>query len=387
MSSAKLDAHQPIWESSRRPLHPKCVWVESFGASGTLNGGHRHFIFDYNLTAPDRLRNETTSLTGSLHSPSSFDKIESFDALETKLMSLSIVGSSDKAQTDRVFNSLDDRSQMSDFSSEKEILTSFDSTDEEQLLESIELPKEMSSTPSIKHITNEIDSNKNLLAERVLQWLDLAGGRNHHISTKRSENIGKILHSSKRRSVTAKESRKISDLNDDGQQMGNKRREPIRQLSMTFNDEPIKESSDCINRNVVSLSFIDLFPTTYKCSRKFLSLRRPKMITDRLEPLDLQTTLPLKSTKKSAKHFSGRYKPKRLEYFDDQYSSIIQRQILETSCNTQAAKRQLIIFMPSLAKRCLVVNDAGDGDKMSTLVSPKSERDNESSYSYRLAST
>ncbi|XP_031637280.1 uncharacterized protein LOC116349820 [Contarinia nasturtii] len=378
MSSIKLDgpSNQPIWESSRRPLHPKCVWIESFGATGTLNGGHRHFIFDYNLSTTDRLRNETASLT--IQSPSSLDKMESFDALETKMMSLSIVGSSDKMQNDRVFNSLEDRSQMSDFSSDKEILTnSFESTDEEPLAES--MPKEMPSTPSFKRITNEIDSNKNLLAERVLQWLDLAAGRNH-TSTKQSEYIGKLLHTSKRRSVTAKESRKQNDLDLDDAQVGTKRRESIRQLSMTFNEEsPIKESSQCLNSNIVSLSFIDLFPTTYKCSRKFLSLRRPKTLNDRLEPLDLQISLPLKpNAKKSTKHFGGRFKTKRLEYFDDQYSSIIQRQILETSCNTQVAKRQLHIFMPNLPKRCLVVND---GDKMSTLVSPKSGQDSESCYS------
>lgn len=39
MTSAKLEStvvHKPIWESSRRPLHPKCVWIESSGASRAM---------------------------------------------------------------------------------------------------------------------------------------------------------------------------------------------------------------------------------------------------------------------------------------------------------------------------------------------------------------
>lgn len=374
-----MDSHHPIWESSRRPLHPKCVWIESFGRSGGINGGHRHFIFDYNLSNSERLRSEAPSLNGSFHPCLNLGNMRSFDQLNNKMSSLSIIGSSDRMKNERELNSLDSRSEVSDFSIEKEMFTSLDSRNVEgPVLELIDIPKEVPTTASLKRITNEIDSSKNLLAERVLQWLDLAGGRSH-MSTKRINHIGKLLNATKHRSVTAKESRKITtETDDDGHKAKGTRQESVRQLSMTFNNEPIKEIQ---NQNIVSLSFIDLFPTTYKCSRKFLSLRRPKNISDCMEPLDLQSSLPIKPAKKSSKHF-GKLKPRRLEYFDDQYRSIIQRQILETSCNTQAVKRQLHIFMPNLPKRCLLSNET---DQMAK--SPKSARDSESCFSCRIAST
>lgn len=382
MCSAKSDSHRPIWESSRRPLHPKCVWIESIGASGGLNGGHRHFIFDYNLS---NARNEApSSLNGPFHPGFALEKTHSLDAMANKFGALSIIGSSDRMQSNRAFSSFDDDSSSLEFLIDKNVFEPLNLPDEGVSIESMEIRKETPSTPSMKRITNEIDSNKNLLAERVLQWLDLAGGQRGQSSARRSEHIGKLLNASKRRSVTAKEPRKSMDFDDDGPKPKPIRREPIRQLSMTFNDEQPTKDIQSLNQAIVSLSFIDLFPATYKCSRKFLSLRRPKSISDRLEPLDLQSTVPLKSAKKSTQRHSNKMKPKRLEYFDDQYRSIIQRQILETSCNTQAAKRQLHIFMPNLPKRCLIVND---GDAMSTLISPTSARDNDSCLSCKFAST
>lgn len=370
-----MSTTKSIWESSRRPLHPKCVWIESMGTTGTLNGGHRHFIFDYNLS---NTRNETTSsLNSQFHSGFTLEKTYSLDTIENKLNALSIIGSSDRLQSDRAYSSFDDRSEMLDFLIDKNI---FEPMDKE---ESIEMIKEIPTTPTLNRITNEIDLSKNFLAERVLQWLDLAGGRNQP-SPRRSEHIGKLLNASKRRSVTAKEPRKSIDLDEDGQKLKSIRREPIRQLSMTFNDEPVK-NSQTQNQTIVSLSFIDLFPTTYKCSRKFLALRQPKNISDRLEPLDLQSSLPLKSAKKSNKFSGSKMKTKRLDYFDDQYRSLIQREILETSCNTQAAKRQLHIFMPNLPKRCLIVNE-GD-NTMSNLISPTSARDTDSCFSCHVATT
>lgn len=382
MSSTKSDPHQPIWESSRRPLHPKCVWIESIGASGALNGGHRHFIFDYNLS---NSRNEApSSLNGPFHSDFSLEKTHSLGAMANKLSALSIIGSSDRMQINQAYSSFEDDSSSLDFLIDKNVFEPLNLPGECVSVESMEMRKETPTTPSIRRITNEIDSSKNLLAERVLQWLDLAGGQHEQSSTRRSEHIGKLLNASKRRSVTAKESRKSIDFDEDGQKSKPIRRESIRQLSMTFNDEQPTKETQHLNQSIVSLSFIDLFPSTYKCSRKFLSLRRPKSISDRLEPLDLQSTIPLKSEKKSTQKHSNKMKPKRLEYFDDQYRSIIQRQILETSCNTQAAKRQLHIFMPNLPKRCLIVNE---GDAMSTLISPTSAKDNDSCFSCKIAST
>lgn len=382
MSSTKLElssTQHPIWESSRRPLHPKCVWVESFGVSGASHTGHRHFIFDYNLSQSDRSRNDPPlSLNDSGKSSFSLEKMDSFESIESRMTSLSIIGSRDKMQNERAFSSMSDPPGMVEPLIDKTL-----EHNQHNDAEPIEIPSER--TPSPNRISNEIDTSKNCLAERVLQWLDLAGSRGH-TTIRRSEHIGKLLNASKRRSVTAKESRKFpsSQIEDESGQKVKIRREPVRQLSMTFNEDATKDSHQ-LNQSIVSLSFGDLFPVTYKCSRKFLSLRQSQNVTDRLEPLDLQSSLPLRSTTTGKKKtIGGKMKAKRFELFEDQYRSLIQRQILETTCNAQAAKRQLHIFMPNLPKRCLIVNET---DKMSQLISPNSARDSDSCFSCRHAST
>lgn len=367
MASTKLDSNQPIWESSIRPLHPKCVWIESL--SGVSNGAHRHFIFDYNLTNSYRNRNDASSLQQF-----TFDKSQSFDGMDNQMNSLSIIGSSDKLQNERTFSSFSDPREMDVHGHDG--FDVLDSTEHESFVDALDMPRDASITPSMRRISNEIDSSKNLLAERVLQWLDLAGARGH-LSARRSDHIGKLLSTSKRRSVTAKESRNTNDMQEDGSGKVKVHRELVHQLSMTFNE----------GKEIIPANFGDLFPATYKCSRKFLSLRKSQKPSDSLEPLDLQSSLPLKLIKKSSqRNLSIRAKPKRLEYFEDQYRSMIQRQILETSCNAQVAKRQLHIFMPNLPKRCLIVNDS---DKMSQLISPKSiqSADSDSCLSCRLATT
>lgn len=301
------------------------------------------------------------------------------------MSSLSIVGSAEGIHNERAFSSLDGRPEMMELLIRKEPIEPLDCREDETTEEPNDVHNEISTTPSIKRITNEIDSSKHLLAERVLQWLDLAAGRGHTI--RRSEHIGKLLNASKRRSVTAKESRKLSDTDDESAQKAKVKREPVHQLSMTFNDDHANDAQHC-NQSVVAFSFGKLFPVTYKCSRKFLSFRRNKNVADRLEPLDLQSSIPFKMTtakKDSKKHsHGGKFKPKRFEYFEDQYRSLIQREILETTCNTQAAKRQLHIFMPNLPKRCLIANE---GDRNAQLVAPTSARDSDSGLSFRQAST
>lgn len=381
MSALTTSPHS-FWESSRRPLHPKCVWIESLGTSGA-SGGHRHFIFDYNLTNSDRSRSETSSLSGQLTTSFSLEKMQSIDALEGKMSSLSIIGSGEGIQNERAFNSLGDRSEMMDLMIEKEPIEPLDFGEDETTPEPIDNCSDIPTTPSMRRITNEIDSSKHLLAERVLQWLDLAAGRGHTV--RRSEHIGKLLNASKRRSVTAKEPRKLPDTDDDVKHKAKVKREPVHQLSMTFNDEL---ANDAQHQNVVAFSFGELFPVTYKCSRKFLSFRRNKNVADRLEPLDLQSSIPFKvaNGKKDQKKHSngGKFKQKRFEYFEDQYRSLIQREILETTCNTQAAKRQLHIFMPNLPKRCLIANE---NERNAQVVAPTSARDSDSGLSFRQAST
>lgn len=386
MASSKSELNQPIWESSRRLLHPKCVWIGSI--RGVSNGAQRHFIFDHSLTNAYRTRCDSISLNSHINNRNTrIEKSQSFDTVETKMDGLTIVGAGDRIQNTQSLNALNDRPELiADICFENEFYDTLELPENVETITPIDISGDNHQiTSGMKRISNEIDSSKNLLAERVLQWLDLAGGRGGNLSAKRTEHMSKTLNATKRRSVTAKEQRKICTELQQDPEIKPKclRREPLHQMSMTFNE--VLNVKDLSARNF----FGDLFPTTYKCSRKFLTLRRPKnSIIDSLEPLDLQSSLPIKSMARKSIH--TKLKPKRLEYCDDQYRSLIQREILETSCNTQAAKRQLHIFMPNFPKRCLIVNDCDVNATNAThSMSPKSIKsaDNSSCLSYHLAST
>lgn len=400
-SSAKSELSQPIWESSRRLLHPKCVWVGSM--RGVSNGAHRHFIFDHSLTNAYRPRSDSVSLNSHLpnHCNTRIEKSQSFDTVETKMNGLSIIGAGDRIQNARSLNALNDRAEMmAEISFENDFYDALESPEIVETITPIDISDDNPTTSGMKRISNEIDSSKNLLTERVLQWLDLAGGRGGgNLSTKRSEHLSKALNATtKRRSVTAKEQRKIGTELQEDMEIKSKflRREPLHQTSMTFNDDVLNVKDFSTARNF----FGDLFPTTYKCSRKFLTLRRPKNAIDSLEPLDLQLTLPpIKTIQAARKSMHSKSKQKlRLEYCDDQYRSLIQREILEKSCNAHAAKRQLHIFMPNFPKRCLIVNDCNDVNNTSAIntaaahsSSPKSIKspsdNNSSCLNYSFAST
>lgn len=414
-SSAKSELnHQPIWESSRRLLHPKCVWVGS-----TRGVSNRHFIFDQSLTNSYRARSD--SVTSNSHAPNyrstRIEKSQSFDTVETKMDGLSIVGAGDRIQNAhaRSLNALNDRTEMmADICFEREFYDALGSSEHVDTVAPIDIISDGNHlTSGMKRINSEIDSSKNLLTERVLQWLDLAGGRGAgSLSNKHTDHQSKTQNVTvKRRSVTAKEQRRTDQRTDPHEDTEIKskhlRREPLHQMSMTFNDDVLNVKDFSTTRNF----FGDLFPTTYRCSRKFLTLRRPKNAIDSLEPLDLQLTLPpIRAMQAPRKSIHSKTKPKlRLEYCDDQYRSLIQREILETSCNAQAAKRQLHIFMPNFPKRCLIVNDCGGEVNNSTtttntnitntnnpaathLMSPKSikaatDNKNSNCLNFQLAST
>lgn len=349
MASSRWEVNQPIWESSQRLLHPKCV----------KNGAYRHFIFDHDRTNAYRTRCEpvsSSSSSSSAHIDRSgvrMEKSQSFGTVETRFDGLSIVGAGgDRIQNTQSLTSLNDRS---DLSVDSRFETECDDTfsDSPETVETMTPNDDADAiTAGMKQINNEIDSSKNLLAERVLQWLDLAGGRDY-VSNRENASNGKTLNTTKRRSLTAKEQRKNGIEQPDESATKLVRREPLHQMSMTFNEMlTVKDSAS--PRNL----FSDLFGTTYKYSRKFLTLRRPKNAIDSLEPLDLQSSLPIKPMGGKSRHHKS--KPRRLVYCDDQYRAMIQREILEKTINTQAAKRQLHIFMPNVPKRCVIVQNDGD---------------------------
>lgn len=350
---------QPYWESSQRLLHPKCVWVESFG-------GYRHFIFDRSMSQ-DQTKIEASSQceikTGSTTAKSTeisgqnqvigYERSKSLDLSQND--SLKIIGSADlKLSPAKEMRSNNLHSKHGRILEPGQWLN--DTSSE------VELSSIRSSNTNIQQLSNEIDLCKDLLADRVLQWLDLAEN-NRTVCIKRKESIERPT--AKRRSITAKESTESMESHPVV------RRESIHHLSMTFDENTanVIQTDDIIpmRQGGITLRFDQFFPTTYRCSRKFLSLRRT---TDPAKPFDFTnksnhnvimieasqherrpTGMTSRKQKQSGKFGVGKSK-RFTEYFDDQYHSMIQRQILETSCNTQLTKRQLHIFMPNFPKKC-----------------------------------
>lgn len=235
--------------------------------------------------------------------------------------------------------------------------------------------------PSAKDIEH-LNTSKSLLTERVLQWLDLAG-RNTIIRPE-CELANKLPP----RRVCTTDSLKKPIVT---QTAPLKRTESLHHLSLTFNeDETFVAAQQSNDRDKAALSFGEFFPTTYRSSRAFLAGRlsahhnqqqqhpqaRPPSaiaanasipetnighpniqpqnndhndddnndVVDNDDEHDKPQT-PQPSTSKS----SGNSK-KNEKNIENQYRALIQRQILEKSCNTQIAKRQLHIFMPNLPK-------------------------------------
>lgn len=359
-----FDSHlaQPYWASSQRLLHPKCVWVECFGS-------YRHFIFDRSMSQYKKkmeLLSQGELKIGSITATSTgiasrkqaiaYERFKSLDLNQNDY--LTIIGSADLK-----------------LNRKKEIRYDNPHSRHETILEPIqwlndtssefELSSIQSSNTDIQQLNNEIDLCNDLLAERVLQWLDLAENNNRTMCIKRNESIEKPM--TKRHSFTAKETTKSTESQP------SPRRESIHHLFIKFDENTVNviQTDDIIpmSNGSVKLRFDQFFPTTYRCCRKFLSLRRthvPEKLfdfnnnsTDHNSVLMLETNpherKPMEMANQKQKQ-SGKFgvgKSKWVTgYFDDQYHSMIQRQILETSCNTQLAKRQLHIFMPNLPKKC-----------------------------------
>lgn len=344
MASMKLISNSPFWESSKRPLHPKCVWVELM--TGPTNSGFRHFIFDYSLSNSCRFQHETQLDNSKIHAD--LEKSQCFHGIEKHVKDMSVVGSADKVRMD---GSPGAHTIINPKFENKLVEPLNNSGKELELVKSVHMLMETPSTPGMIRLSNIINSSKNLLAERVLQWLDLAGGRD--TSSKNSNK--NHLNTFKSRSPAANETQKLFESQKDVFEKPKACRELVHQLSMTFN----KGNADSSNKK-----------NSPTFSRKVLSFRKMKNTPDEVDPLVLQPWLRLKSSKKSTSIKNSNSKPKRFEYFEDQYQSIIQRQILESSCKTQLAKRQLHIFMPNLPKRCLIVSETNLN--LPQIISPKS---------------
>jgi hypothetical protein len=234
-----------------------------------------------------------------------------------------------------------------------------------------------------KRLNDEMDYSKNQLTERVLQWLDLAG---RNTSNARNENEIPKANQSKRRIFTASDTHKkktvpqvylspkhttVTPIQQAPPVL--RRTESVHHLSLTFNDDvgqlqnggaPVEASAE---RH--ALSFGEFFPTAYRCSRKFLAYRNGGTKVRNVASANSHNMQQAEHGRKSFQN-----KPKRIDSIENQYRSMIQRQILENNCNTQLAKRQLHIFMPSLPKKTIVTtlpnSTNGDCDScLSTILS------------------
>lgn len=362
----------PIWESSVRPLYPKCIWIDG--------GSYRNFILDHDIGIR-RQPVEFTSLNGL-----STRRALSCDGIEEDLQSLKLIGLPSDVKKHRRQSHLSDspyigrgggssrgtlyKSVMHEM---RKVSTADECGNESSIDDMVFGMDRNAAAQSVigkfdavglgraESFGNDIDQSKNQLTERVLQWLDLAGRNTvirHEFDTKKAP---------KRRISTASEAYNRKHLPTHGcisgkqtvsasaQSVSLKRVESVHHLSLTFNKDDVLQpcmpavATDVPNERT-ALSFGEFFPTTYRCSRKFLTYRnggsKPRTLTSAQgRCAGQQPDPPSLSNRRSSKQ------PKRMDSIENQYRSMIQRQILETNCNTQLAKKQLHIFMPSLSKK------------------------------------
>lgn len=328
---------QPIWEASSRPLYPKCVWVEG--------AGYRHFILDHDINK--KRKNYQSSATR---------KAISCDVIEDDMESLKLNCMSDIKNERRLSIGSDEidvrncrrfmRQNQSNLNLIKKQLSNQITTKEFQ--------KQQSDYGDVQNNekcedTDDINFRKNQLTERVLNWLDLAG-RNTLVKPE-NETVNKKL--TKRRVCTT-ESIKKPLLSAAPPPPIIRRSDSIHHLSLTFNEDDSyfsqTRNSSFMDKEK-TLNFGDLFTSTYRCSRKFLASRQHGIQPKLTSAASGKTDKCVESDK------IKRYKSKKEEYkgIEVQYRAMIQRQILENSCNTQFAKRQLHIFMPNLPKKNLLL--------------------------------
>lgn len=377
-----LERQPPIWESSVRPLYPKCVWIKT----PVDSVGSRHFLLDYEIP---KCRNSDT-YGKRFHLNGRFiQKSQSYEQTEDDLMSLRLIGS----DVARFLKSSDliDSSRFNDHHNGIALAAKDDS--EHLMNKQLSDVNEnicVAQTPSVKDSTLDhrkddkhpslSDTNKSQLTERVLQWLDLAGRSITNNIT--DSNINNSNNHIKRRSLIAtdldkqtKSSSYFTSIKDDLIKLPIKRTESVHRLSLAFNENeacasPSTKNLKCDNsidaKEKLLLNFSEFFPVTYRCARKFLSAHYlknkplnickvgsgPMPNTNNHNNINERNDSTVNSTTEFRSNLRKMNRAqKKNENVEIQYRSMIQRQILENSCNMQLAKRQLHIFMPNLPGR------------------------------------
>lgn len=358
-----ISTRPSYWESSRRPLYPKWVWSDVIG--------HRHFIIDHDIhqvkytTSNNLVHNKRTAI-----------------GLVPKAVSFDLVA-------DRRNGTMDDTRRMSDAVGERQqskrsvgrrntytpkpSVTFLKRELNRRLAATKQEDGERNSLSEVNQSAVESSNQKNPLADRVIHWLDLAG-RNTLI---RSEDMtierGPVQRVCTTESLFQRPSHHSGSI---------RRSESVHMLSLTFNETlHLSKQNDCEQFALKS------FSSANRASRSILGAHRDTAATHHKPLRHSASEFPTNSdvTNKSdmAKvHFGTRSrKPSATgkqssnsrksssanainnDDIEKQYRSLIQRQILEKSCNIQAARRQLHIFMPGLPdKIALAPGGLGDGD-------------------------
>lgn len=408
MTSEKFQ-RQTIWESSRRPLYPKCVWV---GANGTKSTGYRHIIFDHDIAkrrptnvflvtamaarAASNWPMACMEMHSKLHSSQRAHSFNYGATSDDDVESLKLIGCADIAsyggRSDESPKKLFDVNRRKMINHNATVCSDDDNNNNgvnrvnvRELVGALNHPTKCNQRKSIACAAAGVDSREqNQLTERVLQWLDLAGGipiDRHDLDD--IDQKRKLLLS-KRRTMTATGVRERKGSMQSVTTPVN-RRESIHHLSLTFNEDSANamhklpfeatQTSSSIPLNERALRFGEFFPTTYRCSRKFLSLRSGRATSfDSANASARTVSTPIGSTPMtgSAKKPNSKIKFQKVEQIENQYRAMIQRQILETSCNQQLAKRQLHIFMPNLPKKSaahLLATSSAVGDECESCLS------------------
>lgn len=230
----------------------------------------------------------------------------------------------------------------------------------------------------LKH-TNHAEENYQL-TERVLQWLDLAGknsdenydavpvvNRNSNKTNKRVLTANPALGSNS----NSKDNNGLALVTPKRQVAVLKRTESIHRLSLTLNEDELpnpipsaRRPPNCYQfkplstRNIQQMSSAKSKITisspimNNSGGPSKVHLMSPKSTTSESSSVGGASSAPNKTTT-GVKSGSSSGKKKSLgklgktESIENQYRSMINRQLIETSCNTQLAKRQLHIFMPN----------------------------------------
>lgn len=203
------------------------------------------------------------------------------------------------------------------------------------------------------------------LTERVLQWLDLAG----KTTAENCDSVVPVNHKTSKRVFTANPS--LGGYNSNNLQAPRKatpplkRTESIHHLSLTLNEEELSGNkhqqtfihlSQLSGRRLRQMSSAKVktgpVATTQSTAGKG-NLMSPKSTTSSSTNASAGGSASAATSIQNSRTVSKGGKKKALgklgktESIENQYRSMIHRQLLETSCNTQLAKRQLHIFMPN----------------------------------------